>query len=253
VNMMVSEEENLVQNVIVEFGYRGFHAHFSRAHLKDSLFRDNVRGAQFQESSVVIDRCSFLDNTNGVQFRDSKVQMTASTISGSQWGLRCVYSDLELSNCTVQNNLINGVNIRDGKITARGNIIHGNRRGIYLQRSEGEVAGNDLFDNSEHGIFLEDSKAEVVDNRIAENGRAGVRWLNSAGRLARNQIVDNGLYALINDGNGPVNARNNWWGSADLADIQEATRDGHDRSDMGIVDSRYALMKPMPLNLQEIR
>ena len=253
VNMMVSEEENLMQHVVVEYGYRGFHAHFSRAQLKSSTFRNNVRGAQFQESQLVIDDCSFLGNLNGVQFRDSKVELAATTISGSQWGLRCVYSDLVISDCTIQNNLVNGVNIRDGKITAYGNTIHGNRRGIYLQRSEGVVAGNDLFDNSEHGIFLEDSNAEVVDNRIAKNGRAGVRWLNSSGRLARNLIVDNGLYALINDGEGPVNARNNWWGSVSAEDIQASTRDGQDRPGMGMVDSRYALLKPMPFNLLEIQ
>jgi len=251
VNMMVSEEENLLQHAIVEYGYRGFHAHFSQARLEDSEFRKNMRGAQFQESQVVISNCRFHDNLNGVQFRDSKVSLTSSTISGSQWGLRCVYSDLVISACMVENNLVNGINIRDGKISAYGNTIVGNRRGIYLQRSEGIIAGNELFDNSEHGIFLEDSNAEVVDNRVSGNGRAGVRWLNSDGHLARNQIIANGLYGLINDGTGSVNARNNWWGSSSPADISAAIRDGHDRPGLGIVDTRFALAKALPFYLME--
>jgi len=252
VNMMVSEEENLLQHSIVEYGYRGFHAHFSWAKLQNSTFRKNMRGAQFQESQVIIDGCQFLDNNNGVQFRDSKVILRGSTISGSQWGLRCVYSDLEMTANVIENNLVNGVNIRDGKITARGNRIVGNRRGLYLQRSEGQVVGNDLSGNSEHGIFLEDSKTEVVDNRLADNGRAGVRWLNSKGRLARNTITDNGVYGLINDGTSAVAARNNWWGTTKSADIVAAIRDGRDRPGMGLVDNRYALMQPLPFILSEL-
>ena len=52
INMMVSEEENLLEFCNVEYGYRGFHAHFAKAHLLNSHFSKNVRGAQFQESQV---------------------------------------------------------------------------------------------------------------------------------------------------------------------------------------------------------
>jgi parallel beta-helix repeat protein len=251
INMMVNEEDNLLQNCIVEYGYRGFHAHFSRAQLRNSTFRNNVRGAQFQESEVVIRGCRFQNNLSGIQFRDSKVSLHRTTVSGSQWGLRCVYSDLDLSGCTFENNLINGVNVRDGKIKAYGNRIVGNRRGLYLQRSEGRVAGNDFSDNSEHGIFLEDSKVEVVDNRLSGNGRSGVRWLNSEGRLARNQISTNGVYGLINDGTNEVDARNNWWGATEPAKIMAAVRDGRDRPGMGMVDHRYALARALPFLLLE--
>ena len=249
INMMVSEEENSLEHTVVEYGYRGFHAHYSRARLSNSTFRKNMRGAQFQESQLVIDDCRFLDNTNGVQFRDSKVTLRRSLISGSHWGLRCVYSELKMSGCVIENNLVNGVNIRDGKIEARGNRIVGNRRGLYLQRSEGLIVGNDFSANSEHGIFLEDAQVEVVDNRLVENGRAGVRWLNSKGRLARNLIANNGVYGLINDGTTSVNARNNWWGAVTPADVAAAVRDGIDRSGLGLVDSRYPLMQPLPFYL----
>jgi parallel beta-helix repeat protein len=230
INMMVSEEENLLEFCNVEYGYRGF---------------KNVRGAQFQESQVVIENCRFQDNLNGVQFRDSVVTLRNSVISGSHWGLRCVYSELEMTSCLIENNLVNGANIRDGKLNISGNRIVGNRRGLYLQRSKGQVVGNDLSANSEHGIFLEDSDVEVADNRLVENGRAGVRWLNSEGRLARNHISDNGVYALINDGSTAVAARNNWWGSADKKVIAAAVRDGSDRPGVGMVDSRYPLIMPL--------
>ena len=40
-----------------------------------------------------------------------------------------------------------------------------------------------------------------------------------------------------------VVARNNWWGSADKKVIAAAVRDGSDRPGMGMVDSRYPLLK----------
>ena len=246
INMMVSEEENQLEQCIVEYGYRGFHAHFSRAKLIDSTFRNNMRGAQFQESQVFIEGCRFIDNINGIQFRDSKVDFKASVVSGSQWGLRCVYSDVLITGNLIRNNLINGINIRDGKVIINANRVTDNRRGLYLQRSEGTVTANDMSGNSEHGIFLEDSIVEITANRLSGNGRAGVRWLNSQGYLASNLITDNGVYALINDGATEVNASKNWWGTAEEGSIAAAIRDGQDRQGMGLVDRRYALAKPLP-------
>ena len=101
INMMVSEAENRLEHCVVEYGYRGFHAHYSQARLLNNLFRNNMRGAQFQESQVFIDACRFLDNLNGVQFRDSRVILKNSLIAGGQWGLRCVYSEVEMSGCVI--------------------------------------------------------------------------------------------------------------------------------------------------------
>lgn len=244
INMMVNEEDNIIEHCVVEYGYRGFHAHFSRARLTNSLFRENMRGAQFQESQVVIDTCRFIDNSNGLQFRDSKVALRNSRISGGHWGLRCVYSELQMSGCVITGNLVNGANLRDSTLIAQGNRISGNRRGLYLQRSKGSVFGNNLSDNSEHGIFLEDSEMEINGNRLTGNGRAGVRWLDSRGRLNGNLIANNGEYALINDGPGAVDARGNWWGNTTITQIAAAIRDGADRPGSGLVDSGAALTQP---------
>ena len=166
-------------------------------------------------------------------------------MSGSHWGVRCVYSDVVMRNCTITDNLINGLNMRDGNLLAHGNRIVGNRRGLYLQRSRGDIRHNQLADNSEHGIFLEDSTVELTMNLISGNGRSGVRWLNSEGRVAANRICDNGVYALINDGTTRVLARNNWWGTDDLDLIGLAVRDGQDRPGAGPVDFSYPLVHPL--------
>jgi parallel beta-helix repeat protein len=245
-NMMASEADNRLEHCVIEYAYRGFHAHFARAVLRDCLLRHNQRGAQFQESRVAIERCRLLDNSNGLQFRDSEVELVDSRVARNQWGVRCVYSTLRMSGCLVEENLINGVNARAGTVTVSGNSIRGNRRGLYLQGSRGTVSGNDLSANSEHGIFLEDGEVDVHDNRLAGNGRAGVRWVNAAGRLAYNDLADNGEYALINDGTHPLEARANWWGDSAPEAIAAAVRDGHDRAGLGLVDTGAPLLQPLP-------
>lgn len=245
-NMMMTETGNRLEHCVIEYAYRGFHAHFAAATLRDCLLRENQRGAQFQESRVVIERCRLLDNGNGVQFRDSEVDLVDSRIAGNHWGVRCVYSTLRLRGCLIEENLINGVNAREGTVTAVGNRVVGNRRGLYLQKSRAVVGGNDLSGNSEHGIFLEEGEAEVHGNRIAGNGRAGVRWLGAGGRLVGNALVDNGEYALINDGAGAVDARANWWGTASAAALAAAVRDGGHRTGMGPVDTAGFLPNPVP-------
>lgn len=245
INMMGSEADNRLEHCVIEHAYRGFHAHFARAVLRDCLLRDNQRAAQFQESRVVIERCRLLDNTNGLQFRDSEVDLRDSQVARNQWGVRCVYSTLRLSGSLVADNLINGVNARAGTLTVTGNRITGNRRGLYLQESHAVVRDNDLSGNSEHGIFLEQGEAEVVDNRIAGNGRAGVRWVAAAGRLARNALVDNGEYALINDGATAIDARFNWWGATSPPAVAALVRDAGDRAGTGTVDAGAVLYQPL--------
>jgi parallel beta-helix repeat protein len=236
-NVMAADTDSVLEHCVVEYAYRGFHAHFARGRLQDSEFCRNVRGIQFQESTVAIERCRVADNVNGLQFRDSAVTVADSTFSGNYWGVRCVYSEVALQGCRIEGNLVNGANLRDSTVRASGNRVAGNRKGLYLQRSRGTVTANLLLDNSEHGIFLEESDCEVSGNRIAGNGRAGVKWVDSRGRLAGNLLTDNGEYALINDGAAAVDARGNWWGTADSGRIAAAVRDGADRRGVGLVDA----------------
>ncbi len=236
INMMASPDENVLEYCRVEYGYRGFHAHFAVGRLENSIFTNNTRGAQFQESTVVISACRFENNYNGLQFRDSTVTISDCYIAGGYWGMRTVYSQLEMSGCLVENNLINGVNFRDSDVAFTGNTLRNNRRGLYLQRTKGIVVDNQILANSEHGIFLEDSEGVVRRNRIAGNGRAGIRMINSPVVIEANAIVANDEYALINDGDQDVAITGNWWGTVDRSVLAALFRDGRDRAGLGIIN-----------------
>ncbi len=201
VNMMMSElEPNILEHCLVEYAYRGFHSHFSRAELRHNVFRNNQRGAQFQESDVLIEDCEFSNNFNGLQFRDSTVRLSGSKILENSWGIRAVFVELQLTDTEIRNNRLNGVSLRDSRAVMKGNRIDGNRRGLYLQRSRCEARNNQLVGNLEHGIYLEDSLVELVGNRIADNGRSGLKVRDSGGEVERNWFAGNHQLTLVNDG-----------------------------------------------------
>jgi len=237
INLMASDGDNRLEFVQIEYAYRGFHAHFATALLRDCELARCVRGAQFQESQVTMERCRLLDNRNGLQFRDARVTLDDLEVRGGYWGIRGVHSQVALHRGGVSENLVNGVNLRDCDGTLQQVVVSGNRRGLYLQQSRITVAGCRLENNSEHGIFLEESSVRITGCLIAGNGRAGVRWVATSGEFLANLLAGNGEYALINDGPDPVVARGNWWGSADPARIALLIRDAADLPEVGPVDA----------------
>lgn len=243
INLMASDDGNRLEHVIVEHAYRGFHAHFATAQLADCVFRQCVRGIQFQEAVIRLERCQLLENRNGLQFRDSQVVLRDLTVSGGYWGVRGVHSRLEAARCRVEGNLVNGINLRDTQFVISASTIAGNRRGLYLQQSQGVVAGNRIAGNSEHGILLEQSGGEVVGNRIAGNGRSGIKWVDASMTLRDNQLLGNGEYALSNDGAGAVTASGNWWGTTDPQLLARLVRDAADVEGVGTV----VLEPPLPV------
>lgn len=212
VNIMMSESDpNIVEHCLVEYAYRGFHAHFSSAELRHSRFRFNQRGAQFQESDVVIEDCQFDNNFNGLQFRDSTVKLLGSKITDNYWGVRSVYVKLLLKDSLVSGNQINGVSLRDSEFVLRSNKITSNRRGFYSQRSRGEVRENQIVSNLEHGIYLEDSPVKLTDNLIADNGRSGLKVLRADGEVANNRFAANHQQTFVNDGAEDFAVSANWY------------------------------------------
>ncbi len=224
-NMMMSEEgQNRLEHCIVEYAYRGFHAHFSRAELKHSRFRFNQRGAQFQESEVSVENCEFISNFNGLQFRDSTVLLRNSNVRDNQWGVRAVFVKLRLEGCEITGNRVNGISLRDSEFIISNNLLHNNRRGLYLQRSRGQAEQNQITGNREHGIYLEDSIADLSQNLLRDNGRSGLKVFNAGGRIAENRFDGNHQFSLVNAGQDDFTLEANRFASQGVRILDQQTR-----------------------------
>ncbi|MCF6178844.1 MAG: right-handed parallel beta-helix repeat-containing protein [Geopsychrobacter sp.] len=246
-NMMVSEEdENLLEHCLVEYGYRGFHSHYSKAKLRSSTFRYNQRGAQFQESTVSISDCTFEHNFNGLQFRDSTVDIQNTRIVNNHWGLRAVFVTLTMRNSQVEANLTNGISLRDSTLRLEESQIVDNRRGIYLQRSQGAMIGNRIENNREHGIYLEDSIATIKHNLIRRNGRSAIKVLEADGLIVDNRIEQSGEFSFYNAGKDDFTVGANWYGESGL---KPDLMDGHSREGLGSLLVAPPLLKQPEVGL----
>jgi parallel beta-helix repeat protein len=192
--------------------------------LKKSTYSENV----VINKKVIIKPISGFNVT--VQALNPNIPVFTINFSGNGTTIQ----DLILNGCN-NNACIYINNSNENQIL--GNNITSNSNGIYIYNSkENIISGNEISNNSAHGVLITaGSDNEVSSNKLTSNGFAGISiensdknrvysniisinqdgicLNNSSAEIHLNQIVGNTRYGLYNQGNGTVNATNNWWGS----------------------------------------
>ena len=226
VNIMVSAgKRNELSHCVIEYGYRGFHMHFSKASIHDSVMRNNYLGIQCQDSQLDVARCDITGNKGAIVFKDSKLKISGCRIADNYWGVRFLYGEVEMKDNLITGNLINGVTFRETKVVASGNRLIGNRKGFSAELSQISIKDNVTEDSGESGIYLKHSTGDVAGNTISGSGDSGISIEDSDVRIAGNNITGNRYYAVDNNGSMDVDARGNWWGTADAAAVAKMVYD----------------------------
>jgi parallel beta-helix repeat protein len=245
VNIMVSEgRKNELSNCIIEYGYRGFHMHFSKATIKDSQLRNNYLGIQCQDSQLDVTGCTISGNRGALVFKDSKLLIKDCMLTNNYWGVRFLYGEAELTGNTVIGNMINGITFRETKVRASGNRLRGNRKGFSAEQAHVELSDNIVENSVESGIYLKHSTGSVSGNIITRNGNSGISIEDSDVKITDNEITDNSLYAIDNNGTMDVDARGNWWGTTDPALISGILFDRAKAQGLGAVEYSPAAQSP---------
>ncbi|PRO69903.1 FG-GAP-like repeat-containing protein, partial [Alteromonas gracilis] len=190
-----------------------------------------------------------LSNHNTIDVSDNVVDAN----SGS--GIR-LYSESNTTRATVHNNTITNNGQDDyyssvglyisGYIVPSivGNQIEGNGAGVFISYYENngseafEISGNSIINNDDYGISLHNYANPVI------NG---------------NDIYGNGGYALENHTSYGINAKNNWWGEEDTAEMNEGDNpkalsfiyDGNTDSSVGKVN--YSNWATRSVNAKHVR
>jgi len=160
-----------------------------------------------------------------------------------------------ISDNTVSNNdigiLLNGSSYNN----LTNNNVSDNDEGIYLESSSyNTLTKNTANSNTWCGIFLYDSSNNnnITCNWVAHNGESGFRLTvgSTGNNISYNNIIANGVYnetsggyewQLYNDQDDDVEAKNNYWGTANSAVIAAGIK-----ANPGAVDFEPFLTEPAP-------
>jgi nitrous oxidase accessory protein NosD len=258
--------QNLLEYCQIENAYRGVHMHFSNAAVAHSVFRDNYRGLQFQESLVELRDNDIFANKNAMRGRDTELLFTGNRIHDNYFGPNFFRITGAVRDNIMANNLMDGLRVREGALDVEDNYLLGNRygltiayanygkfnrnvlvanqeMGLVLKGADNlEVGDNFIQGNGGNGISLLQSRATITGNQITHNGERGIGIISFAGAITGNNLAANRLYAIGLDGAMAVNATGNWWGGEE---IPRVIFDRQDDPQNGLVDYGGALAGPV--------
>lgn len=125
------------------------------------------------------------------------------------------------NNNTISNNNIttnkNGIIIENSNnnLINYNTITNNTENGLYLLNGNNHsLSDNNISNNNLNGILVNSiSQSQITRNIISSNSYDGISIYNSSPTVNFNSITGNSRYGLYNEGNGTVDATNNWWGS----------------------------------------
>lgn len=237
INLMGTDaEESRLAWCLVESGLRGLHSHFSRFRVENSVFRNNFRSIQFQESTAAITRTAISASASALRFRDSTAALEDLAIHGNTLGLQILRSSFSLVGSSLEGNALAGMHVRESEGTISASRFSANTPGLRVSDCRLVIEGNRLAANNGAGLQLRRTTGRVGGNLIQGNVGNGVSTDSPGAPLRGNAVVGNLRFALESNTAGAIDAAGNWWGpggaAADLIfDAADDPRLGEVRTD----------------------
>lgn len=195
------------------------------SHVKDSYFASNEwPGVSIHgQASVKVENSKFKDHKHqGVDAKgEASVEITRceftgnniEDIAGTRSAIGCyINSNCNINNCTLSNNHLNAISIKDSaSIQIRNCIVINNGFSgvVFDDNSSGSVINNTILHNSQAGILFGDNSGGSVKNNIiiGNQGYCGISGWDFSGsvEISYNDVWHNYRYdtsAECNYGNG---------------------------------------------------
>jgi len=214
VNLMGTDaEESLLSHCLVEKAYRGLHSHFSRFRVEGSVFRENWRSIQFQESTASVTDTAILASASGMRFRDSTVELDGLAVAGNGYGIQTLRSTFTLAGSTLAGNVLAALHVRESEGAIVECEIRGNGPGVRVSDSRLRIERNRVAGNLVGGLLLRRTEALVEGNAVTGNVGNGVSTDSPAAAFHGNAVAGNLRWAVENNSPEAVDATGNWWGT----------------------------------------
>ncbi|HSR11612.1 MAG TPA: right-handed parallel beta-helix repeat-containing protein, partial [Thermodesulfobacteriota bacterium] len=188
--------------------------------------RGKLTAAGTPQAQIVFERDSGDRGWKGIVFEGTRENGSAveyARIEGAAAGITCVSSSPRIARNHFTGNDF-GLKIRDpfSRPKVVENTFLENETGIEIGDGAAPFLDqNEIRRNRKDGMVVRNSRPILERNVILGNKGAGVRIFSSPAVLRMNALHSNGDYDLFNSPEGeiPVQATDNWWGSREGAKI----------------------------------
>jgi len=152
-------------------------ANFFRMNLEaynNTFARNNLEGLRLREGTPRVVKNSFLGNRYGLLVADAVFgEYRGNLVAGNlESGISLRNTDhIKVAANFIQQNALNGINIRDSRTVIQGNLISSNgERGIGVQSFAGIIEANNITGNGLYGIGLDgESDVSATNNWWADS------------------------------------------------------------------------------------
>jgi len=135
----------------------------------------------------------FFDHSRGANI------LQHCNVSGAQYGLRAIASELSIKYCQFRDN----------------------QWAMVVESGSAEVRRSLFRTSAKTGVAARDANLMLSESIITENGSGGVLLEKTRATITSNNIANNGRWQLKNiNGKGLVSADQNWWGSKHPTEIE---------------------------------
>ena len=133
-------------------------------------------------------------NSDGIYINSNNTYIIGNTLTGNKYG---IYLSNTLNSLLSENTIFNN-----------------SYTGIFVFNSNNITVYDNILNNTNYGIYINNSNnITLYENNILKNINDGIYLCNSSAKINFNRIYGNGKYGLENQGNGTIDATDNWWGS----------------------------------------
>jgi hypothetical protein len=239
VSLVASDSpDNVVRWARFSYGYQAFHDHFSSVALTGVIFDQNYRGVQFQEApSVTIDGAWFHQNRSAMRFRDSTVSLSSILVEGNVTGINYLRCTTKLSDAVITGTFMDPLLGRESVTTLSRVLVLGNREGPRFKGDGSKVGLSEcaVAGNLEDGLSLSGTEGTITASLLEGNGLDGLSITGGQVKVSGSSLAFNGRWAIDNNGDGTIDARDNWWGTNDPPAIDGIIWDKRDEPGVGKV------------------
>ncbi len=213
INLMGTDaEESRLAWCLVESGFRGLHSHFSRFRAEHSIFRNNYRSIQFQESTAAITDCAVTGSASALRFRDSTAAIESLSVFGNTLGVQVLRSSFSLVGSSVIGNSLAGMHVRESEGTIAGSRFESNTPGLRVSDCRLRIEGNRFLANNAAGLQVRRTEGRIEGNRMEASVGNGISTDSPGAVIRGNAIVGSLRFALESNSAAAIDAVGNWWG-----------------------------------------